>query len=423
MTTDSLKESLKKIWYNRDLKEIACQAAKIRINTPGEWALPTDVTPLKELMYLSVGIPDSAFLPRKQLNEAMQKVMDHKDDACLRYGFGQGYYPIRKYLADKYSGDRKFEVTEDWFLLSNGSSSAIDLVVRSIIDPGDVIIAESPSYMGSLGNFIGVGAEIHAVAMDESGMNINELKQKIDTLEKQGKSVKLVYTISSFHNPTGVVMSSERKKELLQLAAEKGFLILDDDAYGELYYDHPPSETLSGLSNGYGVITVGTFSKIVATGLRIGWVHARPDFIAMLGRMRFDMGQNQMALRMMGHFLNSGYLETHSTEMRNLYKTKMTVIADAMEHFLGEYVSFKRPLGGFYLWVKLAEGLSTKEVWRTATQEGVTVNPGYSFFPGKSDSKEDFLRIAFSWAPTGQLEEAAKRLAKACQRVAGGDAA
>jgi 2-aminoadipate transaminase len=417
------KEALRRIWQERDLKEIAGKAAKTRINTSSEWASPEGIQPRKELLFLSVGIPDTGSLPRKALNEAMEYVLRQEDDAGLRYGFGPGYYPIRKYLAETYSKRNRFEVSEDWFQLCNGSSGAIDLVVRSIIDPGDVIIAESPSYMGSLGNFIGVGAEVCSISMDEFGMDIKELEQKLRALKKKGKQAKLVYTISTFQNPTGVSMSRERKEELLHLAAREGFIVLEDTAYEDLYYDTPDSDTMSSLSNGYGVITVGTFSKIVATGLRIGWVHARPEFIRLFGRMRFDMGQNQMALRMMGRFLELGNLEPHLTQIRALYKNKMNFTADAIEQQMKNYVSFTRPRGGFYLWVKLAEGLSAKDVWRTATQEGVAVNPGYSFFPDIQSRNGEYLRIAYSWAPMDRLEEAVKRLATAFQRVANGDVA
>ena len=152
-------------------------------------------------------------------------------------------------------------------------------------------------------------------------------------------------------------------------------------------------------------------------------VHARPELIRLFGRMKFDMGQNQMALRMMGRFLELGHIEPHLTKVRTLYKKKMNFIADAMEHYLKDYVSFARPAGGFYLWVKLADGLAAKDVWRTATQEGVAVSPGYSFFPDKKNKKGEYLRIAFSWTPMDQLEEAVVRLSVACERVDNNDTA
>jgi len=418
-----VKNTLKELWQFEDLRNFASATAKIRAQTANEWAPPADIEPKRDLMYLSVGIPDSNHLPKPGLFQAMQEVLNREDDASLRYGFGQGYYPIRKYLAEKYSREKGLEVTDEWFQLTNGSSAAIDLIVRSMIDPGDVIITESPTYMGSLSNFVGVGAEICPVSMDDSGLDMNQLQETIENLKALNKKVKLIYTISAFQNPTGGSTSNPRKLELLHLAAREKILILDDVAYGDLYYNPQPEDALSTMSGGYGVLTVGTFSKIVATGLRIGWIHAHPDAINLFGRMRFDMGQNQMALRMMGYFLEQGHLEPHGEKMRALYKKKMTFIADALDDKLSGYISFNRPAGGFYIWARLADRLKAKDVWRSATHEGVAVNPGYSFFPDKKEDDGEYLRIAYSWTPMEQLEEAVNRLAKACRRVADGDAA
>ena len=423
MPSKTIHNALKRVWQKEKLIEKTNAITRSRTGAGNLWAAPGDIIPKKDLMYLSVGIPDSESLPRKELNQAMLEVLNREEDTSLRYGFGPGYFPIRKYLADTYSREKGMAVTPDWFQLTNGSTAAIDLIVRSFIEPGDVIITETPTYMGSLSNFLGVGAEICPIAMDESGLIMSDLAEKIASLKAEGKRVKMVYTISAFQNPTGVTLSLDRKKALLELAAKEEFLILDDDAYGALYYDDPPSMAMSGLSGGYGVFTVGTFSKTVATGLRIGWIHAHPDAITIFSRMKFDMGQNQMALHMMGRFLESGHFEPHMKKMRALYKKKMEMVTDAMDKYLSAFMTFDRPKGGFYIWVKLNEGLTANSVWRTATHEGIAVNPGPSFMPDYIPGKGEFLRIAFCWTPMEQLEEAVHRLATACQRVAKGDAA
>ena len=423
MTASNLVASLQTLWQKDRLLETANTMSRKRANAPNLWAAPSDIVPKKELMYLSVGIPDSENLPRAQLNAAMQAVLENPQDTSLRYGFGPGYFPVRKFLAEKYAQDKKLAVTPDWFQLTNGSSAAIDLVVRAFIEPGDVIATETPSYMGSLANFTGVGADICSIPVDNCGLDVAGLEKQIQDLKSRGKRLKMVYTISTFQNPSGVTLSYERKKALLELAAREAFLILDDDAYGDLYYDTPPSDSLLQMSGGYGVITVGTFSKTVATGLRIGWICAHPDMLAFFARMKFDMGQNQMALHMMGHFLASGHLDTHLKKMRALYKMKMTQTVDAMNRFMTDFVTFQIPAGGFYLWVKLNPGLTANAVWRTATHEGIAVNPGPSFMPDYRPGKGEYLRIAFCWTPATQLEEAVCRLATACRRVVDNDAA
>jgi 2-aminoadipate transaminase len=417
-----VRERLARRWQQPDWRTFASAPAFTMLGTPGEWDPPDGITPLRETLYLSVGIPDSATLPRAALNEAMQKVLSENGDASLRYGFGQGYYPLRAALANAYGALHPCDVTEDWYQLTNGSSGAIDLIVRSLIDPGDVILTETPVYMGTLRNFRGVGARIEAIPIDHDGLRIDALEAKLDALARDGARVKILYTISSFQNPSGATLSLSRRRELLQLAARYGFLILDDEAYADLYYDATPLPSLISLANGHGVVSVGTFSKTVATGLRIGWIVARPELLALFSRMRFDMGQNQMALRMMGNFLGNGALNTHLPMVRRLYKHKMTTIADALEREAGRYLSFARPAGGFYLWAKLAGNLKSRDVWRTAAHEGAAVNPSHGFLPGDPTGQE-YLRIAFAWTPTEQLEDAARRIGAACERAARGDIA
>ena len=419
---DRLREQLVHRWQNPDWRTLASTPAFKMLGTPGEWDPPDGVVAKRDTMYLSVGIPDSATLPRAALNAAMQKVLAENGDASLRYGFGQGYYPLRSALATEYNRLHPCDITDEWYQLTNGSSGAIDQIIRSLIDPGDVIVTETPVYMGTLRNFRGVGARVEAVPVDYDGMRIDALEAKLAALAAEGARVKIVYTISSFQNPTGATLSLPRRIALLELAARHGFLILDDEAYADLYYADAPLPSLLALSNGYGVVSVGTFSKTVATGLRVGWINARPEFLGAFARMRFDMGQNQMALRMMGNFMLSGALTTHLPAIRSLYKDKMNRLADALEREAGDHLSFVRPSGGFYLWAELRGGLSAKAVWRTAAEEGVAVNPGHGFLPGDPTGQE-FLRIAFAWTPPEQLDEAAHRIGVACARVKSGDVA
>jgi DNA-binding transcriptional MocR family regulator len=421
---ENAQQRLQALWQGRDLSQVATPAAARMLDEVGEWDPPKGVEPLREPLNLSVGIPDSATLPRAALAAAMNRVLAREDDAHLRYGFGEGYFLIRQYLTAKYGRERGgFAVSEDWFQLTYGAAGAIDLVVRSLIEPGDVILVEAPTYMGTLRNFRGVQADIQAVGIDRDGLDVDALAERLRELQRAGRRVKLIYTISTFHNPTSFTLSLARRLRLLELAADHGALILEDDVYGDLWYDAEPPPRLGALARGHGVITVSSFSKILATGLRVGWIHAHPDFIKLFSRMRFAMGQNQMALRMMGHFLAEGQLERHADQMRGVYREKMLRIAQVLEQRAGPYLSFQRPAGGFYLWAELKPPLTARALWRTGLHEGVQITPGYALFPKREDHTGEHLRIAFSWTPMDQLEQAAERLAAACARVARGDVA
>ena len=402
-------------WQARSPGDLANRLAAPFYGQAGNWDLPKDVTPKRDLLYLAVGIPDSASLPKDILREAAVRVYEQPGDVALRYGFGQGPVKLREWLADYRNQTDPAQVDENWFQLTNGSSGAIDLIVRTMIDPGDVIIAEDPTYMGTLHNFRGVGADIRFVSMDDEGLNTDHLTDVLAQLKEEGRTVKLIYTISAFHNPTGATLSLRRREALLQLAYEHDVMILDDEAYRDLWYDTPPPPALSALADGYGVITTGTFSKTVATGLRVGWVHARPEIIELFGNMRFAMGQNGVGIRTVQEFLGGGHFTPHVEKIREIYRRKRDILDAALRREVGDALTWQVPQGGFYLWATVNAPLTVTDLWRTGVEEGIAVNPGSGFSP---TGESQCVRIAYAWTPEDQLEEAARR-----KRVANGDVA
>jgi len=407
-----------------DLDALASAAARRGEVQGGDWGPPAGVARHPDLLALNIGIPDAATLPRVQLAAAMRSVLERSDDVALRYDMGQGHAPLREQLAAAQRARSGLAVEADWFQICTGASGAIDLVVRALIDPGDVIFAEAPAYLGTLRNFRGVLADVRSVPMDTEGLSVDALAGAVRACKLQGKRVKLVYTIATFQNPTGRTLSAARRRALLELAAREGFLVLDDDTYGELGHgERPDVPALCALAEGHGVITVGSYSKVLATGLRVGWVQARPELIGLLQRMRFEMGQSPLLLHAIARLAEQGVLAAHLAGMRALYRRKMERIAEVLERHAGRHLRFERPEGGFYLWVELAEGLTAERVWRASHREGVAVNPGYGFFAERRDPTGEHLRIAFSWTPLERLEEAAQRLVRACERVAAGDLA
>ena len=419
---DQIKKDLADRWATRSPKDIANRFSAPLYGSAGEWDLPQGVTPKKPLLYLAVGIPDANSLPKQALDEATRRVYAKPGDLALRYGFGQGPSGVRKWLADHRNQLEATDVTEDWFQMTNGSSGAIDLIVRSLIDPGDIIIAENPTYMGTLHNFRGVGAEVEFVPMDKEGLRTDVLDKLLQRLADEGKSVKLIYTISAFQNPSGVTLSLARRIKLLEIAYKYDVMILDDEAYRELWYDTPPPRAISALSDGYGVITTGTFSKTVSTGIRVGWIHARPELLALFGRMRFAMGQNQLGLRAFGEFLANNEYAPHLKKIRGIYREKRDAIHHALSREVNDYLDWDVPTGGFYIWAKLKHGMDIEPLWRTAVEEGIAVNPSTGFSPATAYS-EPCIRIAYPWTPIEQFDEAAKRLRLACERVVAGDTA
>lgn len=419
---ERLRRDLDGRWSGRSPVEVANRVAGPLYGTIGEWDLPRDITPKRNLISLAVGIPDSRSLPKEQLAETLAHELSKPGDVALRYGFGQGPSAIRDWLAQHRNSREESSVDPDWFQLTNGSAGAIDLVARCLIDPGEVIVAEDPTYMGTLSNFRGVQADLRFVPVDEFGLDTDALASTLDAVAAEGKRVKLIYTISAFQNPTGVTMSLDRRTHLLELAHRHDAVVLDDEAYRELWFDEPPPRSLSSIADGWGVITVGTFSKTVATGLRVGWIHARPEFIDLFGRMRFAMGQNQLGLRGFGNFLTEGRYEPHVEKIRRIYRRKRDLLHESLSSEVGEYLEWRVPDGGFYLWAGLVGGFREEALWRTAVEEGVAVNRG-SLFTASGSAHRERLRLAYPWTPEDEFPEAARRLRIACERVRRGDAA
>ncbi len=415
-----IRQDLASQWLDFDPNTIVNSVTGTLLNDPGDWDPPAGITPKLTNIPLAIGIPDSHSLPKEDLKKSAARVFSKPGEAGYVYGFGMGYARLRAQLAERYTRVRGLAVNEDWFQLCNGSSGAIDLICRTLIEPGDVIISESPTYMGTLRNFRASMADVHSVPMDDDGMIIQALEDLIQRLLKEGKRIKFIYTISTFHNPTGITLTRERRIDLLRIAARYNILILDDDAYGELYFGDKPPDSLSALSEGLGVITVGTFSKILATGLRIGWIHGHPDLVKLFGKMRFAMGLNQLMVRIISDYMEQGCLETHAEQVRSIYREKMETLVGALERTAADHIEIVRPEGGFYLWIRLLNGMQSNDLWRTAAEEGISFTRGVNFYPTRTDPDEH-IRIAFPWTKLEEIEEAADRFGRACKRVIKGD--
>ena len=226
----------------------------------------------------------------------------------------------------------------------------------------------------------------------------------------------MIYTIPDYHNPTGVTMSASRRRALLELCAAHRVLLVEDGAYSELYFHNPPPPSMYALADGYGVLRVGSFSKVAATGLRIGWVQARHEVISALTKVRYDMGTSPILLRAMARYLRTGHLETHVAEMRELYALKCKTLCDSLEEHCSQYVRFTRPEGGFFLWLECV-GASASEVRVAAADEGLIFPSGSTFFHDPGKARDKYLRLAFSSASVEQMKEVGPRLAAAFRKV------
>lgn len=404
-------------WDAEHLEEVISQRAKTL--GPVVWAAAQpDPRPV---ISFAGGLPDIPSLPGEIFLKAARTVIDREQKEALEYGGTFGPYPLRAEVAKRSSVLEGVPLTPDNVLICSGSAHGIGVVCEALIDPGDVVLAESPTFPGTLRTFRTFGAEIVAVPMDDIGLQVDALENALKDLKTQGKRAKFLYTIPTHQNPAGNTMPLDRREQVVSLTREHGTFILEDDAYGELWFEEQPPASLFALSNAEHGIKVSSFSKIIATGLRMGWVMASPALISRMAAVRYDMGSSPFQGRVIAEMISNGDMDRHIERLRGIYHRKYQRVAEALKRYCGDYCTWDDPKGGFFLWLKLAPGLYSRDVQIAANEKGVIVGQGPQFFA--DGAATNHLRVAFSYVAMEDIEEGIQRLGEAMAEVASKTAA
>ncbi len=359
------------------------------------------------------GIPDPEHVPVAQLLRASQRALAHDGGSALTYGGLYGYERLRDILVDKVRSDDGVSLERDQVVITNGSSQAIALVCGAFVRRGDTVFVEAPTFAGSLRAFQSFGATIVAVPLDEQGMRLDVLERELARVQASGGTPKAVYTIANFNNPSGLSLSAERRKRLLKVAENAGVLVVEDDAYGDLRYEgvRPPS-LLSIDAQGL-AIKLGTFSKVVAAGLRIGWAVGHPDAIAAMTSVRHDMGVSPWLTRTLAEWLSSGNLGPHLEAMLTLYRGKRDAMLSALEEYCAPHLRWQRPEGGFFVWAEMSSGIDPDRFTRAAAEEGIGYVPGTAFFQDGRGRRH--IRLAFSHVHGRDIDPGVAALGRALE--------
>jgi 2-aminoadipate transaminase len=361
-----------------------------------------------DMISLSYGLADPALFPRAELLAATAAVLD--EDAAAALNYGPTYLGLREQIVQRLR-DQGIEAEDENILVSYGSSQVLALLPQVFVDPGDVVVIEGPSFLGAVRHFADSGARLVTVPTDAQGMDVDALEQTLTDLRRQGVRPKFIYTIPTFHNPTGVTMPLARRQKLVALGAEFGVVIVEDDAYGDLRFEGQSLPNLAMLDQEGWVIRVSTFSKILAPGVRMGWAYARPEIIARLAMFKTEGSSGPFLTRVIARYCAEGRLEAHIEELIALYRRKRDVMLEAIgREFPAEIVTL-RPEGGFFVWCRLPQGMSARALQARAEQRGATFLPGtHCFADGQGD---DAIRLAFSFQPAEQIEEGIARIGAA----------
>lgn len=400
-------------WDEDNLDEVVSERAKILGRAVWAAAQP-DARPV---ISFAGGLPDIPSLPGELLLRAARTVIDREQKEALQYGGTFGPYPLREEIAKRSTAIEGIPVSVGQVLITSGSAHAIGVVCEALIDPGDTIIVESPTFPGTLRTFRTFGAQVVGSPMDEEGLRVDVAAEELERLASTGVRPKFIYTIATHQNPAGSTMSLRRRERLVELARQHRTFILEDDAYGELWFDEPPPPSLFALSGGDHGIKVSSFSKIVATGLRMGWTMGPAALVSRMAAVRYDMGTSPFQGRVLAEMMRNGDLDRHVANLRGIYKRKLERVEDALARYCAPYCSYVRPRGGFFLWLALQPGLAARDVQRVAYEKGVVVGQGPQFFVEGQEVTEH-LRLAFSYVPYEDIEEGIHLLGEAMAEVA-----
>jgi 2-aminoadipate transaminase len=399
-------------WSAENLEEVVSQRAKIL--GPTVWAAATpDPRPV---ISFAGGLPDIPSLPGEILLKAARTVIDREQKEALEYGGTFGAGPLRRAIAERSSKIEGIPVAIENVIIASGSAHGIGMVCETLLDPGDTVVVESPNFPGSMRTFRAFGAEQVAVPMDEFGLRVDALQDELAKLRDAGKRAKFIYSIPTHQNPAGCTLDLQRRERLLELAREHKTFVLEDDAYGELWFETPPPPSIFALSNGDHGVKVSSFSKIIATGLRMGWVMGPPALVSRMAAVRFDMGSSPFQGRVIAEMITNGDMDRHITRLRGIYLRKLERVEAALKNYCADYCTYMRPQGGFFLWLLLPPGMNTRDVAQAANERGVIVGQGPQFF---ADGKAtNHVRLAFSYVAMEDIEEGIHRLGEAMVEVA-----
>jgi len=394
----------------RDLERYAgLFSARTRVMTSSATRDLMAMSDRADVISFAGGLPDTSSFPPEIFAAMTARIADESCARALQYGPTEGLAETKSCIVDVMAAEQ-MTVDPDDVLVTTGGQQVLDLVTKTLIDPGDTIVAEGPSYPGALNAFQAYQASVVQIDMDSDGMRIDLLEETLDRLEQEDKRPKFIYTVPSFQNPGGVTMSLPRRKRLVEVARERELLVLEDNPYGLLRYEGEQLPTLHSLDGGVYVMYLGTFSKIFSPGLRLGWVVAPPPVLA-----RINLGKQQADLctSTLSQILVHAYFQHHDWQeyvgaLTEFYRARRDTMLDALAEHFPPQAEWTRPGGGLFIWATLPDFIDTGDLLAAALRDNVAFVPGEgAFLDGRGRSS---MRLNFSGANEDEIREGIRRI-------------
>ena len=358
---------------------------------------------------------DEATVPAAALADAVRTVLLQEGHALGKYGMNsgsQGYLPLRDFIVQNLDRRAGMKITMDEVLITSGSLQAMDLVNAALLDRGDVVLVEAGNYAGALTRLAALGVEYIGIELDDDGMRADALEAALTDLAAQERTPKFIYMIPTIQNPTGTVMSLERRQAILKLAQDYGVPIFEDDCYADLVFANERPPAFHALDDTGSVIYCGTFSKTIAPALRVGYLVAPWPLMGRILPLKTDAGSGMLEQMVLAEYLPE-HFDAHVTSLLPMLKDKADALCDALDEHFGASVSYDRPVGGIYLWVTLPESVDTDRLYQVALKAGVEINPGSQWTVDGAANKHR-MRLCFGHPTIPNICEGIARLADVC---------
>jgi 2-aminoadipate transaminase len=371
------------------------------------------ITARPEVISLAGGLPDTSTFPAGTFAAQMTRIAQESTAQALQYGPTEGFAETVDCIVEVMGAEGMLPDPDD-VIVTTGGQQAIDLICKTLVDPGDVVVCEAPTYPGAVPVFCSYQAETIQIECDADGMRVEELEEVLARLDREGRRPKFVYSVPSFQNPAGVTMSLERRRRLVELARQRELLVVEDNPYGLLRFGGEPLPPLYQLDGGDFVIYVGTFSKILSPGIRLGWAVAPPPVMEkiVLGKQAADLCTSTLTQYFVREYFSEGRWREYVEDLVEIYRGRRdTMLAALREHFPAQ-ATWTEPQGGLFIWATLPEYIDTSDLLAKALREDVAFVPGQAAFVDEGRGRSS-MRLNFSGVGEAEIREGIRRIGKA----------
>ena len=365
------------------------------------------LTTMPEVISFAGGLPAPELFPLEELKKVDVEILSKEGQLAVQYGTTEGYLPLRERIAARMKKAFQVDCTPEEIVITSGSQQGLSLLAQIFLNKDDVILVESPTYLGAINAFKLCDPKFVEVPTDEKGIIPEELEK---ILAEYGDRVRLMYVIPEFQNPTGITWPMERRKAFMDIVNKYDFPVIEDDPYGELRYDGDVVPSLKSMDTKGNIIFLGSFSKIFMPGLRVAWMVADPVIIDKVVKLKqaVDLQSSSFAQRQASYFIDMFDLDAHVEKIKALYGKRRTLMYDSMKEYFPEGVTFTYPEGGLFTWVTLPENMDAKEIMPKVLEKNVAYVPGGPFYPNGGNANH--FRLNYSNMPEDRIVEGIKRL-------------